>query len=78
MTIPCITTRPIFYLVPVTEALSAAVATGWDPKARTTVVECVTSLGHNCRINEGIEIPEYRCVAFQRFLAFKDLAKECW
>ncbi|KAG2352559.1 hypothetical protein BDR07DRAFT_835242 [Suillus spraguei] len=41
MTIPCITmvgTRPIFYLVPVTEALSNAVATGQYPEAKTTVV----------------------------------------
>ncbi|KAG2367865.1 hypothetical protein BDR07DRAFT_1605858 [Suillus spraguei] len=40
MTIPCITmvgTRPIFYLVPVTEALSNAVATGQYPEAKTTV-----------------------------------------
>ncbi|KAG1870018.1 hypothetical protein F4604DRAFT_877564 [Suillus subluteus] len=71
-------TRPIFYLVPVTEALSVAVATGQCPEARTTVVRCVTLLGHNHRISQGMETPEYRRVAFQRFLAFKDLAKEYW
>lgn len=81
MTIPCITmvgTRPIFYLVPVTKALSNAVATGQYPEAETTVVKCVTSLGHNRRISEGMETPEYRRVAFERFLAFKALAKEHW
>jgi hypothetical protein len=81
MTIPCITmvgTRPTFYLVPVTRALSVAVVTGQYPKAPTEVVKCVTFLGHNRRSSEGMETPEYRRVAFQRFIAFKDLAKEYW
>ncbi|KAG2355272.1 hypothetical protein BDR07DRAFT_1474120 [Suillus spraguei] len=81
MTNPCITmvgTRPIFYLVLVTEALSSAVGTGQYPEAKSTVVKCVTSLGHNRRISEGMETPEYRRVAFERFLAFKALAKEHW
>jgi hypothetical protein len=59
MTIPCITmvsTRP----VPITKALSNGVATGQYPEAQTTVVKCVTSLGHNRRVNEGMEMPEYR------------------
>jgi hypothetical protein len=81
MTIPCITmvgTRPTFYLVPVTQALSIAVVTGQYPEAPTEVVKCVTFLGHNRRSSEGMETPEYRRVAFQRFVAFKDLAKEYW
>ncbi|KAG2354474.1 hypothetical protein BDR07DRAFT_1474378 [Suillus spraguei] len=81
MTNPCITmvgTRPIFYLVLVTEALSSAVGTGQYPEAKSTVVKCVTSLGHNRRISEGMETPEYRRVAFERFLAFKAPAKEHW
>ncbi|KAG1826014.1 uncharacterized protein BJ212DRAFT_1317535, partial [Suillus subaureus] len=49
--------RPIFYLVPVTEALSVAVATGQYPEARTTVSRCITSLGHDRRISEGMETP---------------------
>ncbi|KAH9059429.1 hypothetical protein EDB83DRAFT_932284 [Lactarius deliciosus] len=81
MTIPCITmvgTRPTFYLVPVTQALSVAVVTGQYPKDPTEVVKCVTFLGHNRRSSEGMETPEYRRVAFQRFVAFKVLAKKHW
>jgi hypothetical protein len=69
-------TRSIFHLVPVTKALSNAVAAGQYPEAQTTVEKCMTSLGHNRRVNEGMEMPEYRRVAFERFLAFKALAKE--
>ncbi|KAG2745296.1 hypothetical protein P692DRAFT_20836978 [Suillus brevipes Sb2] len=77
MTIPCITmisTRT----VPITKALSNGVATGQYAEAQTTVVKCVTSLGHNRRVNEGMETLEYRRVAFERFLAFKALVKEYW
>ncbi|KAH9970040.1 hypothetical protein BGW80DRAFT_1461651 [Lactifluus volemus] len=81
MTIPCITmagTRPTFYLVPVTQALSIAVVTGQYPQTPTNVVKCVTSLGPNHSIGEGMETLEYRRVALQRFIAFKSLAKEYW
>jgi hypothetical protein len=81
MTIPCITmngTRPTFYLVPVTRALSTAVATGQYPEAQTKVVKCVTTLGPDHPLTEGMEEPEYRRVAFQHFMAFKSLAKEYW
>jgi hypothetical protein len=81
MTIPCITmigTRPTFYLVPVTQALSVAVVTGQYPEAPTKVVKCATFLEHNRRSSEGMETPEYRRVAFQRFVAFRGLAKEHW
>jgi hypothetical protein len=81
MIIPCITmvgTRPTFYLVPVTQALSIAVVTGQYPETLTKVVKCVTVGGYNRRSSEGMETPAYRRVAFQRFVAFKDLAKEYW
>lgn len=78
MTIPCITmvgTRPTFYLVPVTKMLSNAVVTGQYPEAPTEVVKCITPLGYNHQTDGGMETPAYRQLAFQRFLAFKDLAK---
>ena len=81
MTIPCITmvgTRPTFYLVPVTKTLSVAVMTGQYCEIQTKVLKCVTVLGHHRPSSEGMESPEYRRVAFQRFVAFKDLAKEHW
>ncbi|KAG0706909.1 hypothetical protein DFH29DRAFT_797497, partial [Suillus ampliporus] len=81
MIIPCIImvgTRPTFYLVPVTQALSVAVVTGQYPEVPTKVMKCVTFLWYNHRSSEGMETPEYRRVAFQRFVAFKDLAKEYW
>jgi hypothetical protein len=81
MTIPCITmigTRPTFYLVPVTKALSDAVITGQWPAVKTEVAKCVTVAGHNRRSSEGMETPEYRRVALQRFIAFKALAKNQW
>jgi hypothetical protein len=81
MTIPCIImdgTRPTFYLVPVTQALSIAVVTGQYPETPTKVVRCVTSLGPRRSSGEGMKTLEYRRVAFQRFIAFKSLAKEYW
>jgi hypothetical protein len=86
MTIPCITmsgTRPTFYLVPVSRALSTAVATGQYPPTETEVLKCVTVLRHGAghsqrRASEGMEDTEYRKLAFQRFLAFKTLAQSYW
>jgi hypothetical protein len=81
MIIPCITmvgTRPTFYLVPVSRALSTAVETGQYPETPTKVTKCVTILEPNRRFSEGMESPEYRRLAFQRFIAFKSLAKEYW
>jgi hypothetical protein len=81
MTIPCITmagTRPTFYLVPVTKELSEAVITGRWPDVETEVLKCVTVAGHNRKLSEGMEAPEYRRVAFQRMIAFKALAKSHW
>jgi len=81
MTVPCITmigTRPTFYLVPVTQELSDAVITGRWPKVETKVLKCVTVVPHNRRLSEGMEMPEYRKVAFQRMIAFKAIAKSQW
>jgi len=83
MVLPCITmvgTRPTFYLVPVNRALSDAVTTGQfpDANAATVVLKCVTVAGHNRSSSEGMEKPEYRRVALERFKAFRILAKSHW
>ncbi|KAJ6611472.1 hypothetical protein B0H10DRAFT_1882648 [Mycena sp. CBHHK59/15] len=81
MTIPCITmsgTRPTFYLVPVTLALSNAVEMGQYPSAETVVLMCVTVTRHSCRASDGMEDAQYRKLALRRFLAFKTLAKSHW
>jgi len=81
MVLPCITmvgTRPTFYLVPVTQALSDAVTTGQYPTMPTEVRKCVVVAGHNRSSSEGMERPEFRRVALERFLAFKALAKHHW
>jgi hypothetical protein len=86
MTIPCITmsgTRPTFYLIPVSQDLSTAVATGQYPPAETEVFKCVTVLQHAAgrsqrRASEGMEDTEYRKLALRRFLAFKALAQNHW
>jgi hypothetical protein len=81
MIFPCITmvgTRPTFYLVPVNRALSDAVATGQYPPEPTEVRKCVTIAGHNRSSSEGMEKPEYRRVALERFMAFRTLAKNHW
>ena len=83
MVFPCITmvgTHPTFYLVPVTRALSDAITTGQYPPAPTEVWKCVTVAGYNCSStgSEGMEKPEYRRVALERFMAFKTLAKSHW
>lgn len=78
MTIPCITmagTRPTFYLVPVTTALSEAVITGQYPAAQMRVRMCATVA---TRSGAGMEDVGYRELALGRFLAFKVLAKSHW
>ena len=79
MTIPCITMvdmEPTFYLVPVTQELSDAVATGQYPQTPTRVVDCIITLGPNDR--EGLQAPQYRRRAFQYLVTFRELAKEYW
>lgn len=84
MTVPCITsitmvgTRPTFYLVPVTRELSGAVTTGQWPEVETKVLKCVTVAGRHRRLSEGMEVPEYRRVAFQRMIACRAIAKSHW
>ena len=81
MTIPCITmegTRPTFYLVPVTLELSDAVSTGQWPSVETKALMSVTVAGCDRPLSEGMEVPEYRRVAFQRMVAFKAIAKSHW
>ncbi|KIJ25346.1 hypothetical protein M422DRAFT_255886 [Sphaerobolus stellatus SS14] len=80
MTIPCITmsrTRPTFYLVPVTNALSEAVITRQYPSVETTVLKCLTITGQY-RDRHGMAGLEYRKLALGRFLAFKMLAQNHW
>ncbi|TEB35467.1 hypothetical protein FA13DRAFT_1728279 [Coprinellus micaceus] len=81
MNIPCITmsgTIPTFYLVPVTQALSDAVATAQYPSTQTRVLKCVTVMAHQRRISDGMADTEFRKLALKRFLAFKSLAKSHW
>ncbi|KIY52662.1 hypothetical protein FISHEDRAFT_63643 [Fistulina hepatica ATCC 64428] len=79
MIIPCIMmvgTRPVFYQVPVTTALSSAVIGGQYPKEATHVTTCVVSPSQ-C-FYEGMEVPSYRKIALQHLAAFKVLAKLWW
>ena len=72
MTIPCITmigTRPIFYLVPVTQALSQAVATAQYPTNPTVVKKCVAA-SNSDRLSEGMETVDFQQVALQHYTAF--------
>jgi hypothetical protein len=81
MTIPCISmsgTQPTFYLVPVSSELNIAVMSGRNPYTATNVTKCVTTFGPHGRFREGMETTEYRRLAFQRFIAFRGLAKEYW
>ena len=81
MTIPCVTmakTRPTFYLVPVTTALSDAVISGTFPATPTEVTYCPTIGTHTKYAYVGAEDIEYRKLLLKRFLAFKALAKIHW
>jgi hypothetical protein len=80
MVIPCIAmigTRPIFYLVPVTQELSEAVATAQYPLRPTTVRKCVVT-SNSRRLSEGMETPEFRQLALRHFAAFRTLAEGYW
>ncbi|KAI9456244.1 hypothetical protein BJY52DRAFT_1108210, partial [Lactarius psammicola] len=72
MTIPCIVmvrTGPTFYLVPVTQKLSEAVATGKYPPSSTAVTKCVV-VSKSRRLSEDMETPEFRRIALQHYAAF--------
>lgn len=80
MTIPCITmigTRPIFYLVPVTQGLSQAVATAQYPTNPTVVKKCVVA-SNSGRLSEGMETVDFRQVAIQHYTAFRTLAESAF
>ena len=68
-------TRPAFYLVPVTMELSDAVMSGRYPATQTQVLVCHTV---GVRAETGMDDTEYRKLALKRFLAFKTLAKPHW
>ena len=83
MIIPCVTmsgTRPTFYLVPVTAALSTAIKTGQYPAAETVVQKCDIKPTHTRNFSDGVGMDNlvYRKLALERFLAFKALAKSHW
>ncbi|KAF8342802.1 uncharacterized protein EI90DRAFT_3030298 [Cantharellus anzutake] len=80
MSIPCITmvgTRPIFYVVPVTQQLSTAVARGEFPEHITEVRKCEV-VGDRRRSSEGMEKPDYRLEALKHYTLFRSLAKSLW
>ncbi|KAK0470241.1 uncharacterized protein EV420DRAFT_100107 [Desarmillaria tabescens] len=80
MTIPAITmisTRPVFYKIPVTQQLSNAIAMAQCPVSKTEIVKCVVA-PHSCRLSEGMEVPEFRQEVLQHYEAFRRMSKECW
>ena len=77
---PCIAmigTRPIFYIVPVTEELSEAVLAGQYPASQTVVNKCVV-VSSSGRLNEDMESPDFRLVAIQHFHAFRKFVWDHW
>ncbi|KAK7039260.1 NADH dehydrogenase [ubiquinone] flavoprotein 1, mitochondrial [Paramarasmius palmivorus] len=80
MTIPCIAmirTRPIFFKVPVTTALSDAVISAQYPSETTHISKFVLAPASG-RLTEGMEKPEFRKVALQHLDAFRVIAKSMW
>lgn len=79
MTIPCVVTtgtRPIFYLVPVTQELSTAVITAQYPIS-PTIVQCVV-VSNSSRLSEGMDTPDFRQLALRHYTAFRTLAEAHW
>ena len=80
MSIPAITifgTRPIFYVVPVTQELSTAVERGEYPEQLTEVRKCVV-VGEKRRLSEGMEKLDFRLEALKHYALFRSLAKSLW
>ena len=80
MVIPAIIvigTRPIFYKVHVTQALSDAVAMAQYPATQTTVLKCIVA-PRSGRVSEGMEVPEFRQDILKYYEAFRKMAKGCW
>jgi hypothetical protein len=81
MTVPCITmTRTPAFTWCASHKNCDAVINGQWPNVETKVLRCVTLVGNNRRLSEGMESPEYRRVTFEpeRMIAFKALAKSQW
>ena len=79
MSIPCITmvgTRPIFYVVPVTQQLCTAVEQGEFPEQVTEVRKCV--VGAETQLSDGMERLDFRLEALKHFALFRSLAKSLW
>jgi hypothetical protein len=72
-----ISSRSIFYEVPVTNALSEALMTGQYPHEVTQVTKCVLALTTR-RISEGMELLAFRKLPLQYVETFNDLAKATW
>jgi hypothetical protein len=70
-------TQPIFYLVPVTQELSEAVATAQYPRSPTLVKKYVVAFNSH-RLSEGMETLGFRQVALQHYTAFRTLAETRW
>jgi hypothetical protein len=80
MTVPAFTmtgTRPILYLVPVTQELSESVGTGSYPPTVTVVKKCVVGIEGGPE-NEGMESLDFRQLALRHFAAFRTLAESHW
>ena len=70
-------TRPIFYKIPVTQALSDAVARAQYSAFQTTVFKCTVN-PFSRRQSNGMEAPEFRQDILKHYNAFKAVARECW
>jgi len=68
-------TRPAFYKIPVTAALSNTVTTRNCLHAITNVVGCRVP---SRRAAEGMESPIYRKKALKHLVAFREPAKSLW
>ncbi|KXN92634.1 hypothetical protein AN958_02299, partial [Leucoagaricus sp. SymC.cos] len=82
MTIPAIIiveTCPFFYKIPVTAALSDAVAEGSQqrPLEETIVQRCAVTRDYNL-FNQKMRSLEFRLEAFRYYEAFRNMAKHCW
>ncbi|KAF9529859.1 hypothetical protein CPB83DRAFT_875338 [Crepidotus variabilis] len=79
MSIPAITTggtRPIFYIIPVTQELSTAVERGEYPEHLTEVKKYV--VGDRRRLGEGMNNPDFRLEALKHYSLFLPLATSLW
>ncbi|KAG6807071.1 hypothetical protein H0H92_008928 [Tricholoma furcatifolium] len=81
MIIPCILmtgTRPTFFFVPVTKALSRAVITGERPTTETKVLRCHIPLSDDMSPEVDMADTKYRRLAFKCLLKFKEIAGMHW